>query len=62
MVIVSVILGVVLFEEKLTRPAWHVLVAALALLAAFYGAYMITAANREREVPGVPVPGSGGDA
>ena len=59
---ISVILGVVLFEEKLTRPAWHVLVAALALLAAFYGAYMITAANREREVPGVPVPGSGGDA
>ncbi len=48
---ISVILGVLLFQESLTRPAWHVLVAVLALIAAFYGAYMITAANREREVP-----------
>ena len=54
---ISVILGVILFDEKLTRPAWHVLVAALALVAAFYGAYMITAANREREVPEGPGPG-----
>ncbi len=49
---ISVILGVLLFQESLTRPAWHVLVAVAALIAAFYGAYMITAANREREVPG----------
>ncbi len=49
---ISVILGVVLFQESLTRPAWHVLVAAAALIAAFCGAYMITAANREREMPG----------
>ncbi len=56
---ISVILGVALFDEKLTRPDWHVLVAALALVAAFYGAYMITAANREREVPGSPLPRSG---
>ena len=55
---ISVILGIVLFQEALTRPAWHVLVAALALLAAFSGAYMITAANREREIPA----GSGGGA
>ncbi|MBK8294334.1 MAG: DMT family transporter [Solirubrobacterales bacterium] len=48
---ISVLLGVLLFQERLTRPAWHVLVAALALVAAFYGAYMITAANREREMP-----------
>ncbi len=49
---ISVILGVLLFQESLTRPAWHVLVAVAALIAAFYGAYMITAANREREIPG----------
>lgn len=48
---ISVILGALLFEEKLTRPTWHVLVAALALIAAFYGAYLITAANREKEMP-----------
>ncbi len=52
--VISVILGIVLFQESLTRPAWHVLVAALALAAAFYGAYMITAANRERQMPGGP--------
>ena len=51
---ISVVLGVLLFEESLTRPAWHVLVARLALVAAFFGAYMITAANREREMPGRP--------
>ena len=51
---ISVLLGVLLYEEKLTRPTWHVLVAALALVAAFYGAYMITAANREKEMPDEP--------
>ena len=34
---ISVILGVLLFQESLTRPAWHVLVAVAALIAAFYG-------------------------
>src|SRR6478736_1565058 len=50
--IVSVALGIILFEERLTRPAWHVLVAAAALLAAFAGATMITLANRETVLPG----------
>jgi drug/metabolite transporter (DMT)-like permease len=49
---VSVILGIVLFEERLTRPGWHVLVAVLALLAALGGAVLITLANRETELPG----------
>ncbi|MGA7396485.1 MAG: DMT family transporter [Solirubrobacterales bacterium] len=48
---ISVILGILLFEESLTRPFWHVLVAALALISAFFGAWLITAANREREMP-----------
>jgi drug/metabolite transporter (DMT)-like permease len=44
---VSVILGIILFEERLTRPGWHVLVAIAALLAALGGAVLITLANRE---------------
>ncbi len=48
---VSVLLGIVLYEERLTRPGWHVLVAAAALLAALGGAVLITLANRETAVP-----------
>jgi drug/metabolite transporter (DMT)-like permease len=59
---ISVILGIVLFQEALTRPAWHVAVAALALIAAFYGAYLITAANREHEVPGEVAPAPASDS
>jgi drug/metabolite transporter (DMT)-like permease len=51
--VVSVVLGIVLFEERLTRPAWHVLVAVVALLAALAGAVLITLANRETPMPGV---------
>jgi drug/metabolite transporter (DMT)-like permease len=50
---VSVILGILLFEERLTRPTWHVLVALAALLAALGGAVLITLANRETPMPGV---------
>jgi hypothetical protein len=49
--VISVVLGIVLFEERLTRPGWHVLVAAVALLAALYGAVLITIGNREPDVP-----------
>jgi drug/metabolite transporter (DMT)-like permease len=48
---VSVVLGIVLYEERLTRPPWHVAVAAVALLAAFAGATLITLANRETKLP-----------
>ena len=48
---VSVVLGILLYEERLTRPPWHVLVAAIALLAAFAGATIITMANRDTEMP-----------
>jgi drug/metabolite transporter (DMT)-like permease len=54
---VSVILGILLFEERLTRPGWHVLVALAALLAALGGAVLITLANRETAMPGAePAP------
>jgi drug/metabolite transporter (DMT)-like permease len=54
--IISVLLGVALFDERLTRPWWHVLVAALALALALYGAVSITMANQERAVPGADPP------
>ena len=49
---VSVVLGILLFEERLTRPGWHVVVAGAALLAALGGAMLITLANRETPMPG----------
>ena len=48
---ISVVLGILLYDERLTRPWWHVLVAFLALLAALGGAVAITLANRETEIP-----------
>ena len=50
--VVSVVLGILLFDERLTRPEWHVVVAFAALLAALAGAALITFANRETEMPG----------
>ena len=49
---VSVVLGILLYEERLTRPTWHVFVAVAALLAALAGATIITLGNRETEMPG----------
>ena len=48
---VSVVLGILLYEERLTRPTWHVLVAVAALLAALAGATLITLANSETRMP-----------
>jgi drug/metabolite transporter (DMT)-like permease len=48
---ISVLLGIVLFDERLTRPPWHVAVAGAALLMALAGAVQITLANKETEVP-----------
>jgi len=48
---ISVILGILLYEERLTRPEWHVVVAVAALLAALGGALLITMSNRETTVP-----------
>lgn len=52
--IISVALGVLLFDERLTQPWWHILVALLALVLAMFGAVSITMANRERAMPGAP--------
>jgi drug/metabolite transporter (DMT)-like permease len=48
---VSVILGILLFDERLTSPGWHIAVAFAALLAALGGAVLITLANRETRMP-----------
>src|SRR5262245_7185732 len=48
---ISVLLGILLFDERLTRPPWHVAVAVAALLMALAGAVQITLANKETEVP-----------
>lgn len=48
--VISVVLGIFLFQERLTRPGWHVVIGVIALLAALYGVIMITMANRTTEV------------
>ena len=48
---VSVMPGILLYEERLTRPTWHVVVAGAALLAALAGATIITLGNRETQIP-----------
>lgn len=52
---VSVILGILLYDERLTRPAWHVVVAIVALLAALAGATIITLAQHETAMRGEAV-------
>jgi drug/metabolite transporter (DMT)-like permease len=47
--IVSVTLGAVLLEERLARPAWHVVVAIAALAVALLGVVVITS-SREKSV------------
>jgi hypothetical protein len=57
---VSVLLGILLFQERLTRPAWHIVVAFAALLAALAGATLITLANRETRLPDTATGPEGG--
>ena len=54
---VDVVLGILLYEQRLTRPTWHVFVAIAALLAALAGATIITLANRETPMPDEAVAG-----
>ena len=50
--IVSVTIGVLLFEERLSRPLWHVVVAVAGLALAMIGAVAISIAREgEREAP-----------
>ncbi len=47
--VVSVVIGTLLFDERLSRPAWHVFVAVSGLGLALIGAAMISIARERRE-------------
>ena len=55
--IVSILLGIVLLDERLSRPAWHVLVACVGLGLALLGAVVIALARQggeeQQSVPSV---------
>jgi len=47
--VVSILLGVVLLEERLSRPPWHVVVACVGLGLALVGAVVISLARQESD-------------
>lgn len=49
--VVGVLLGVLLFDERLSRPAWHVVVALIGLGLALGGAVLISLVNRPASEP-----------
>jgi drug/metabolite transporter (DMT)-like permease len=53
--IVGILIGILLLDERLSRPAWHVLVAAIGLGLALVGAVVISLA---REATKQPIPGA----
>jgi drug/metabolite transporter (DMT)-like permease len=53
--VVGILIGVVLLEERLSRPAWHVVVAVIALVIALAGAIVISIAQEaDEEHPAEP--------
>jgi len=54
--LVGVVLGIAVFDERLSRPAWHVAAAVIGLLLALGGAVLISLASqpdtKSEEVPG----------
>jgi drug/metabolite transporter (DMT)-like permease len=50
----STMIGVLIYEERLTQPAWHIALAIGALFVSFWGAVIVTLGNRELEIPGEP--------
>ena len=53
--VVGIVLGTVLLDERLTRPAWHVLLACVGLGLALAGAVAISIAREARSEETVPV-------
>lgn len=49
---VSSLVGVLIYEERLSQPGWHKVLAGAALGVAFAGAVIVTLGNRERSAPG----------
>jgi drug/metabolite transporter (DMT)-like permease len=57
--VVGILLGILLLEERLSRPAWHVVVACLGLALALAGAVLISLAREaagRSERPAAPSP------
>ena len=54
--VLSIFLGVFLFDERLARPLWHVAVATIGLLVALAGALAITFAREGAPVEEAPEP------
>ena len=54
--LVGVLLGIAIFDERLSRPLWHVVVAVIGLVLALGGAVLISLASQPdpepEEVPG----------
>jgi drug/metabolite transporter (DMT)-like permease len=54
--LVGVLLGIAIFDERLSRPAWHVIAAVIGLLLALGGAVLISLASQPdpepEEIPG----------
>jgi len=53
---VGILVGVVLLEERLSRPMWHVVVAVVGLGLALVGAVVISLAREEAKETPVPAP------
>jgi hypothetical protein len=53
--VVGILLGVLLFDERLSRPAWHVVVACIGLGVALVGAVLIALARHGGEEQERPV-------
>jgi drug/metabolite transporter (DMT)-like permease len=49
--VVGVLLGIALFDERLSRPLWHVVVAVIGLVLALGGAVLISLASRAGPEP-----------
>ena len=54
--VVAVLIGVVLLDERLSRPAWHVFVALIGLELTFVGAVVICLAREAADPDAAPDP------
>ena len=54
--IVGILIGVLLLDERLSRPGWHILLAILGLSVALVGAVVISVGREggDKEPPAVP--------
>jgi hypothetical protein len=57
-----VLLGIAIFDERFSRPLWHVLVAIISLLLALGGAVLISLSSQPGPDPAIPEPAEGSAA